>query len=185
MIPLPLLAAASAAALSLTPAGSAEALGGRIVHAPGAVYAVDPEGHAWAPAAPETAVTAPAGSATIAEDPDACRDLSVSSDVPIGKDESVAALAKGTVGGVAGATVALVRGKRADDLMGYAPLRLEVWKDGKKLGSTAVRDDAYPCALVIDDLDGKKSDGNEIAVAWISLGGGYTAGVTIFSAHGG
>jgi len=76
----------------------------------------------------------------------------------------------------------LVRGKRADDMMGYAPLSVRVFKGEQQLADFPLTDlTAYPCSIVLDDLDGKP--GNEIAVGWASVAGGYTAGVTVISSQ--
>ncbi|HVO32200.1 MAG TPA: hypothetical protein VMV18_15765 [bacterium] len=167
----------AAGALTFVHFGDAMAFGGKVVHTKNLVLAADDE-NAYAPTDPDTAVKIPADAQVVADDPAECRKLQIDSDIAVGAGESVAAVAHGTVGGIENATVVLVRGKRETDLMGYAMLRIEVWDGATKRGSMDVRDDAYPCALVIDDLDGKP--GNEIAVAWMSLGAGYSAGVTVF-----
>lgn len=167
-----MLSLLAAAALTLAKQGEAMALSGRIVEAQGAVFAVDADERAFSPQKPNQPVAAPAGAKTIADDPAVCRALETPGDLPLAPGETLAAIARGKAGPLADATVALVRGKREDDLMGYAPLTLEVF-DGKTLRAKAeVRDDAYPCALVVDGT---------ISVAWMSVGGGYTAGVTVFS----
>lgn len=167
-----MLALLAAAALTLAKQGEAMALSGRIVEARGAVFAVDADERAFSPAKPTQPASVPADAQTIADDPAACRALEVTGDVPLAPGETLAAIAHGKAGPLADATVALVRGKREDDLMGYAPLTLEVF-DGKTLrAKTEVRDDAYPCALVVDGT---------ISVAWMSVGGGYSAGVTVFA----
>lgn len=167
----------AAGALTFIHFGDAMAFGGKVVHTKNLVLAADDE-NAYAPADPDTAVKVPAEADVVADDPAVCKKQAIASEIPVGPGESVAVITHGAVGGIENATVALIRGKREDDLMGYAMLRLEVWDGTVKRGSMDVRDDAYPCSLVLDDLDGKP--GNEIAVAWMSLGAGYTAGVTVF-----
>jgi hypothetical protein len=177
----PALLAAAVVAAALVRSGSADALDGRIVHAKGAVVAVAGDA-AWSPLAPKKSIAVPPGE-TIADDPAACREAKVDAGaIALGDGETAAAIATGRVGSLADATVVLVRGKRADDIFGYAPMSVRVYsgKDHILRAETDVDVVAYPCALVLDDVDGKP--GNEISVAWISLGGsGYTAGVTVFS----
>jgi len=185
-LPLTLRSAAALALLvaaprALTATARADAHDGRVIHAHGAVLATA-EGKAYSPYAPDKPVAEPPGE-TLADDPLECREREVKDPgVPLGDGETVAAIERGAAGPLKEATVVLVRGKREDDLFGYAPMTVRVYEGKEKRAELEVDVTAYPCALVLDDLDGKPDNGNEIAVAWISLGGsGHTAGVSILT----
>ena len=95
-------------------------------------------------------------------------------------DETAAIVQHGQLGRLSNATVVLVRGLPADDIFEYARLYIRVFDYEKKVAEIELGDDSYPCALILDDFDG--IPGNEVAVSWLSVANGYTAGVTVFRA---
>ena len=54
---------------------------------------------------------------------------------------------------------------------------MRVYKNNKLLTSYEMSADSYPCTVIVDDFDSAK--GNEVAVGWLSVAAGYTAGATI------
>jgi hypothetical protein len=64
-------------------------------------------------------------------------------------------------------------------LLPYAPLRLALYRQGARVGELALELTAFPCELLMVDLD---DDGrSELVLSWLSAGGsGSTRGVSVF-----
>jgi hypothetical protein len=171
--------AESARLMVLVPAGEADALKGTVVYSPGILAAVADD-KAYSPFHEEALEQVPDGETIAAVD--RCkrskhRDVQLS---VLDVDETAAVVQHGQLGHLRNAMVVLVRGVPVDEFFGYAPLYIRVFNNEKKITEIELGDGSYPCALILDDFDGVP--GNEIAVGWLSVANGYTAGVTVFRA---
>lgn len=162
---------------ALVPIGEIDALKGEIVHTRAVLFAVE-EGRAYTHRDPQETVRPPKGAVAIAA-PEVCKkDKRITVTLPLGEAETAVAQTQGAVGPISNATILLVRGGPADDLLGYAPYYVRVYDKGELVASYDMRADSYPCSVLIDNFD--EVNGNEVAVGWLSVAAGYTAGATIF-----
>lgn len=169
---------ALAATLTLVSAGEIDALKGEVVHTPGVLAGVH-DGNAYTHKDPETPIKPPTNAKTVVSAKTCKKDKKIETKAPLGKGETAVDMARGSIGKMTKATIVLVRGKPADDMFGYAPIFVRVYDSkGKLAASKELPPDAYPCSLTLDDFD--EAAGNEVAVGWLSVGAGYTAGATIF-----
>ncbi len=173
-----IIASATANIHSLNVVGEAEALKGKILVSKGSILAVNETG-ALSPFKTQTSTVV---GTNLISDIQKCKTLNVKADLPLEKGENIAVLKKGDFGSVKNATIAVVKlvseMEIENDGFDYRPLEIRVY-DGKNLITKTKLDfDAYPCALVLDQYTNKE---NQLAFAWVSVGNGYTTGVTVFN----
>lgn len=177
----------SAQFMVLVSVGEADALKGKVVYAsrmllrPSGIVVAIEDGKAYSPFHEEALEQIPDGE--IIASVERCKRFN-HDDVHLSildADETAAIVQHGQLGRLSNATVVLVRGLPADDIFEYARLYIRVFDNEKKVAEIELGDDSYPCALILDDFDG--IPGNEVAVSWLSVANGYTAGVTVFRAE--
>lgn len=76
------------------------------------------------------------------------------------------------------AEIVFRRGQPAPGLLPYAPLELQIRSRGKVVARTELEPVVFPCEIIIDDFT--PAPGNEVALTWLSIAAGYSAGATIF-----
>ena len=76
------------------------------------------------------------------------------------------------------AEILLHRGPALPGLLPYAPLVLELRSAGERIVRAELEPVVFPCEILIDDFT--LAPGNEVAVTWLSVAAGYSAGATIF-----
>ena len=138
--------------------------------------------HAYSPFAPEKPAPIPPGGSIIGLSDCAHKKDRVSLALPLEAGEAPVAVAHDSLGSIPQATVVLVQGESPGDKpldVQLAPKSLRVFDGNREIARVAVDMAAFPCVVIVDNLDGEP--GNEIALVWASVAAGYTIGVTVFT----
>ena len=159
----------------LTEVGEISALKGSVAYHSGHLYAIE-RGHAYSHRAPQRPTPLPTAARVVASQ-EVCS-ASTGKREPAQLGWGIVARASGSVGSVARAEIVLRRGPAGPGLLPYAPLELQIRSEGEVIARMELEPVVFPCEIIIDDFT--PAPGNEVALTWLSIAAGYSAGATIF-----
>ena len=166
---------ASSPSVILAQVGEISALKGRVAYHSGHLYAIE-RGLAYSHQAPERPVPLPTAARRVASH-EVCS-ASTGERQPTQLGWEIAARATGSARSMARIEIVLRTGPAASGILPYVSLELQIRSRGKVVARTELEPVVFPCEIIIDDFT--PAPGNEVALTWLSIAGGYSAGATIF-----